>query len=81
MRQRAVTVVMPRMTLSGEVGLRGIRAYAARSGQTEEAYLQQLVTTLTPETAGSAVLDLIRMDAAELSAGYLLTGAGLQPLP
>jgi NAD(P)-dependent dehydrogenase (short-subunit alcohol dehydrogenase family) len=75
------TAVMPRMTPFGEVGRRGIRAYAARTGQTEEAYLQQLGTPLTPEIAGSAVLDLVRTDSAALSAGYLLTGAGLQPLP
>jgi NAD(P)-dependent dehydrogenase (short-subunit alcohol dehydrogenase family) len=76
-----VTAVMPRMTPFGEVGRRGVRAYAARTGQTEEAYLEQLGTPLTPETAGSAVLDLVRKDPATLSAGYLLTGAGLQSLP
>jgi NAD(P)-dependent dehydrogenase (short-subunit alcohol dehydrogenase family) len=77
----AVTAVMPRMTPFGDVGRRGVRAYAARTGQTEEAYLEQLGTPLTPETAGSAVLELVRKDPATLSAGYLLTGAGLQSLP
>ncbi|WP_319449568.1 MULTISPECIES: SDR family oxidoreductase [unclassified Mycobacterium] len=76
-----VTAVMPRMTPFGDVGRRGVRAYAARTGQTEEAYLQQLGTPLTPETAGSAVLDLVGKDPATLAAGYLLTGAGLQSLP
>src|SRR5436305_8276850 len=37
-----VPAVMPRMTPFGDVGRRGVRAYAARSGQTEEAYLKQL---------------------------------------
>src|SRR6266700_1297034 len=37
-----VTAVMPRMTPFGDVGKRGVRAYAARSGQTEEAYLKVL---------------------------------------
>ena len=37
-----VTAVMPRMTPFGDVGRRGVRAYAARDGQTEEAYLKQL---------------------------------------
>ena len=37
-----VTAVLPTMTPFGEVGRRGVRAYAARGGQTEEAYLQQL---------------------------------------
>ena len=76
-----VTAVLPRMTPFGAVGRRGIRAYAARTGQTEEAYRQQLGTPLTPETAGSALLELVFQDAAKLSAGYLLTGDGLQPLP
>ena len=76
-----VTAVMPRMTPFGDVGRRGVRAYAVRSGQTEEAYLQQLGDPLTPEVAGSALVDLIRADPATSAPGYLLTGAGLQKLP
>ena len=76
-----VTAVMPRMTPFGDVGRRGVRAYAARSGQTEEEYLQQLGDPLTAEVAGSALVDLIRADPASTAPGYLLTGAGLQNLP
>ena len=76
-----VTAVMPRMTPFGDVGRRGVRAYAARSGQTEEEYLQQLGDPLTAEVAGSALVDLIRADPATTAPGYLLTGAGLQNLP
>jgi NAD(P)-dependent dehydrogenase (short-subunit alcohol dehydrogenase family) len=76
-----VTAVMPRMTPHGEVGRRGVRAYAARSGQTEEAYLKQLGELLTPEIAGTVLLELVRADAATVAPGYLLTGAGLQNLP
>ncbi len=50
-----VTAVMPRMTPFGDVGRRGVRAYAARGGQTEEAYLKQMGELLTPEMAGSAL--------------------------
>ena len=57
-----VTAVMPRMTPFGDVGRRGVRAYAARSGQTEEAYLEQLGELLTPENAGYALVDLVRAD-------------------
>ena len=60
---------------------RGVRAYAARSGQTEDAYLKQLGELLTPELAGSALVDLVRADPATLAAGYVLSGAGLQKLP
>ncbi len=76
-----VTAVMPRMTPLGDVGKRGVRAYAARSGQTEEEYLKQLGEPLSPEKAGSALLDLIRADPATTAPGYLLTAAGLQKLP
>jgi NAD(P)-dependent dehydrogenase (short-subunit alcohol dehydrogenase family) len=76
-----VTAVLPRMTPFGEVGRRGIRAYAARSGQPEEAYLEQLGQVLTPEGAGIAVVDLVLDEPSSIAAGYLLTGAGLQRLP
>jgi hypothetical protein len=72
---------MPRMTPFGDVGRRGVRAYAARGGQTEKAYLDQLGDPLTPEIAGSALLDLVRADPSTTAPGYLLTGAGLRQLP
>jgi NAD(P)-dependent dehydrogenase (short-subunit alcohol dehydrogenase family) len=76
-----VTAIMPRMTPLGDVGRRGVRAYAARGGQTEEEYLKQMGEPLTPERAGSALVDLTRADPATVAPGYLLTAAGLQPLP
>ena len=76
-----VTAVMPRMTPFGDVGRRGVRAYAARGGQTEEDYLKQMGKPLTPEMAGSALVDLVRADPATTAPGYLLTAAGLQKLP
>jgi NAD(P)-dependent dehydrogenase (short-subunit alcohol dehydrogenase family) len=76
-----VTAVMPRMTPFGDVGRRGVRAYAARSGQTEQAYLNQLGDPLTPEMAGAALVDLVRADPATVAPGYLLSGAGLRELP
>src|ERR1700754_3390098 len=44
-----VTAVLPRMTPAGAVGRRGIRAYAARGGQTEEEYLAAQGDLLTAE--------------------------------
>jgi NAD(P)-dependent dehydrogenase (short-subunit alcohol dehydrogenase family) len=76
-----VTAVLPTMTPFGEVGRRGIRGYAARGGQTEEAYLGQLGEVLTPEIAGSTLVDLVRADPATVAPAYLLTAAGLQTLP
>jgi NAD(P)-dependent dehydrogenase (short-subunit alcohol dehydrogenase family) len=77
----AVTAVLPRMTPFGDVGRRGVRAYAARSGQSEEAYLKQMGELLTPERAGSALVELVRADPATTAPGYVLTAAGLQNLP
>jgi NAD(P)-dependent dehydrogenase (short-subunit alcohol dehydrogenase family) len=76
-----VTTVMPRMTPFGEVGRQGVRAYAKRSGQSEEQYLQQLGPLTTPEIAGKALVGLMATDPATTEPAYLLTGAGLQPLP
>ena len=76
-----VTTVLPTMTPFGEVGRLGVRGYAARGGQTEEAYLKQLGELLTPEGAGSALVDLVRAEAATTAPEYLLTAAGLQKLP
>lgn len=76
-----VTAVLPRMTPAGEVGRSGIRAYAARDGQTEQEYLAKLGDPLTAEAAGSAVADLLRLDPGAVAPGYLLTAAGLQKLP
>jgi 3-oxoacyl-[acyl-carrier protein] reductase len=77
----SVTTVMPRMTPFGEVGRRGVRAYARRGGQSEEAYLKQLGEVLTPELAGSAMVDLVRAEPSTTAAEYLLTAAGLHKLP
>ncbi len=76
-----VTAVLPRMTPLGDVGKRGVRAYAARNGQTQEEYLRQLGQPLSPEKAGSALVDLMGADPATTAPGYLLTAAGLQELP
>jgi hypothetical protein len=69
------------MTPFGEVGRQGVRAYAKRSGQSEEQYLQQLGPLTTPEIAGKALVGLMATDPATTEPAYLLTGAGLQPLP
>jgi NAD(P)-dependent dehydrogenase (short-subunit alcohol dehydrogenase family) len=75
-----VTAVMPRMSPFADVGRSGVQAYAERSGQTEEAFVKQLGDVWTPESAGSAIVDLVRADPSSTAAGYVLTGAGLQKL-
>jgi hypothetical protein len=74
------TAALPRITPLTDLGRPAVRAYAARSGQSEEEYLEQFGEPLTPEAAG-AVLELVQADPAALAPGYLLTSAGLQKLP
>jgi NAD(P)-dependent dehydrogenase (short-subunit alcohol dehydrogenase family) len=73
------TALLPRIAPLTGVGRPAVRAYAARGGQSEEEYLQQLGGPLTPEQAGQAVVDLVTGDAHDQDA-YLLTAAGLGPL-
>src|SRR6516164_9167093 len=75
------TTLYPRLTPLTGLGCPAVEAHAARSGQTEEEYLTRLGTPLTPEIAGAAVVELLQTDPANIAAGYVLTGAGLQPLP
>jgi NAD(P)-dependent dehydrogenase (short-subunit alcohol dehydrogenase family) len=75
------TAVLPRITPLTDLGRPAVRAYAARNGQSEDEYVQQLGEPLTPEVAGAAVVELVRADAATVAPGYLLTGSGLQKLP
>jgi NAD(P)-dependent dehydrogenase (short-subunit alcohol dehydrogenase family) len=75
------TTVLPRITPLTDLGRPAVQAYAARSGQTEEEYIQQSGEPLTPEAVGAAVLKLVQADASTIEPGYLLTSAGLRNLP
>jgi len=76
----SVTAVLPAMTPFGDVGQAGIRAYTARTGKTEDEYLAGMGEPLTPELAGSAVVDLVLADPGNVAPGYLLTPGGLREL-
>jgi hypothetical protein len=58
-----------------------VRAYAARGGQSEEEYVQQLGEPLTPEFTGARIVELARTDATTVASSYLLTSAGLKSVP
>jgi NAD(P)-dependent dehydrogenase (short-subunit alcohol dehydrogenase family) len=75
------TAVLPRITPLTDLGRPAVRAYAARNGQSEEDYIQQMGEPLTPEAAGAALVELVRADPATVAPGYLLAGSGLQKLP
>jgi NAD(P)-dependent dehydrogenase (short-subunit alcohol dehydrogenase family) len=74
------TAVLPRITPLTDLGRPAVAAYAARSGQTEQEYLQHFGEPLTPEVAGAALVELIQAAAVRVGSAYLLTGAGLEEL-
>ena len=74
------TAVFPGLTPLTGLGRPAVQAYAARNGQSEAEYLQQLPEPLTPERAGAAVLKLVGAERAPIAPAYLLTGDGLQEL-
>ena len=77
----AFSAVMPRITPLTELGRPAVEAYAARSGKSVEEYVGQFGEPLTPEVAGASIVELLQTDAEAVAPGYLLTGAGLKPLP
>ncbi len=73
------TAVLPRITPLTDLGGPAVQAYAGRSGQSEQEYVESLGELLTPEIAGAALLGLVQ--ALDVVPAYLLTGSGLQALP
>jgi NAD(P)-dependent dehydrogenase (short-subunit alcohol dehydrogenase family) len=77
------TTVLPRFTMPASVGEAAIQGYAARAGQSVEAFLDGYRKSAGPlvtlELAGASVVELATAD--EPAPAYMLTGAGLQPLP
>jgi NAD(P)-dependent dehydrogenase (short-subunit alcohol dehydrogenase family) len=75
------TAVLPKITPLTGLGRPAIEAYAGRAGQSVEEHIEKLGPLVTPELAGTALVELVRADAASVAPGYTLTGAGLQELP
>src|SRR6266446_4387976 len=77
--------VLPLFSPETDVGRPAVQAYAARAGQSVDAYLHSFVQSVgplvAPEIAGAAVVQLVKEDAAKVSPAYRLTGTGLQKLP
>jgi 3-oxoacyl-[acyl-carrier protein] reductase len=74
------TAVFPYFAPQTGVGRPAVQAYAARAGQSVEDYLQEQGSLVTPEIAGTALVELVQADAATVAPGYRLTGTGLQEL-
>jgi NAD(P)-dependent dehydrogenase (short-subunit alcohol dehydrogenase family) len=77
--------VLPRFSPQTGVGRPAVEAYAARSGQSVEVYLDEVVRTggplVTPEGAGAALVGLVTQYPADVAPAYLLSGDGLKQLP
>jgi NAD(P)-dependent dehydrogenase (short-subunit alcohol dehydrogenase family) len=74
------TAVLPRITPLTDLGRPAVKAYAERSGMSEEEYLGQFGEPVTPAGAGAAVVGLLRSDAATIAPAYMLSGEGLKEL-
>lgn len=73
------TTVMPQFAPETGVGTAAVAGYANQTGLSVEDYLKQLpYPLLTPEIAGSSVLELVT--AEQVAPAYLLNGAGLTHL-
>jgi len=75
------TTVLPRFAPMTGVGRPAVQAYAARAGLSVEEFLAQAGPLVTPEIAGTALVELVQADAAKVGPAYVLNGAGLQKLP
>jgi len=72
--------LLPKLTPATDLGAAAVAAYAARDGQDLTAYLENTGPALTAEQVGQSVLELAAGPANDQDA-YLLTAAGLTPLP
>ena len=72
--------VLPQLTSATGLGAAGVAAYAARQGIDVTTFLEGLGPALTPEHAGKAVIDLAAGSGHDHDS-YLLTAAGLTPVP
>jgi NAD(P)-dependent dehydrogenase (short-subunit alcohol dehydrogenase family) len=72
--------VLPQLTPATGLGAAGVAAYAARQGIDVATFLEGFGPALTPEQAGKAVIDLAAGSGHDQDS-YLLTAAGLTPIP
>jgi NAD(P)-dependent dehydrogenase (short-subunit alcohol dehydrogenase family) len=72
--------VLPQLTPATDLGAAAVAAYAAREGMSAEAFAESRGPALTPAQVGASIAQLTT-DAGLDQASYLLTAAGLSPLP
>jgi NAD(P)-dependent dehydrogenase (short-subunit alcohol dehydrogenase family) len=73
------TTVLPQFAPLTGVGRPAVAAYARRAGLSVEEFLRtQPFPMLSPEIAGTALVELAQTDADSVSPAYVLNGAGLR---
>jgi NAD(P)-dependent dehydrogenase (short-subunit alcohol dehydrogenase family) len=72
--------VLPELTPATRLGQAGVAAYAAREGVDVASFLENRGPVLEPDRAGAEIAGLIT-DAAHGDGAYLLTAAGIKPVP
>ena len=76
--------VLPFFSPKTGVGSPAVNAYAVRSGLSVDDFLASIVrtngSTVSPEGAGDAIVELVTKSASEVSPSYMLNGTGLKAL-
>lgn len=72
--------VLPRLTPATDLGAKAVASYAERQGVDVDTFVQASGPPLTTELVGRSVLDIATGEPRDHGA-YLLTAAGLSPLP
>lgn len=74
------TTLLPRFAPMTGVGRSAVAAYAADAGLSVEDFLEQRDPPVTPEIAGTALVELLLTAPNSLAPAYVLAGAGLEKL-
>lgn len=72
--------VLPQITPATDLGAAAVAGYARREGTDLAAYIDGMGPVLTPEIAGKEVTGLLTESGYDQRA-YVLTAAGLRPMP
>jgi hypothetical protein len=72
--------VLPQITPATDLGAAAVAGYARRQGTDLAAYIDSMGPVLTPDIAGKEVTGLLT-DSGYDQRAYVLTAAGLRPMP
>ena len=74
--------LLPQLNPNTALGRAGIAAYAEKAGEDPQAFVSKRFgeRPLSPEIAGSALIELLTRDELRATSEFILTGGGLQAL-